>query len=64
MFLVKKENNELTDKPKVFSRKATDHFQVWHKTVKTYFRYEKKKFAVIVNQIAWLGGRLDWNRLF
>jgi hypothetical protein len=35
--LVKKENKQSMNKPKVFSGDTTDNFRVWHKSVKTYF---------------------------
>jgi hypothetical protein len=47
------------DKPKVFAGKTTAIVRVWHKLVKTYFRYERKKFAIDTDKTDWLGGRLE-----
>jgi hypothetical protein len=41
--LVKKENKQPMDKPKVFSGKTIDNFCISHKLVKTYFQYERMK---------------------
>jgi hypothetical protein len=52
------------DKPKIYSGKTIDNFWIWHKSVKTYFRYERKKFTVDADKIDWLGGWLERNALF
>jgi hypothetical protein len=62
--LVKKENKQLMDEPKVFSGKTTDNFQVWHNSIKTYFWYERKKFTVDADKIDWLSGQLEGKALF
>jgi hypothetical protein len=53
--LVKKGNKQLMNKPKVFSGKTTDNVRVWHKSVKTDFQYQRKKFTVDADMIDWLG---------
>jgi hypothetical protein len=37
--LIKIDDKQPMNKPKVFSGKTTDNFWVWHKSVKTYFQY-------------------------
>jgi hypothetical protein len=60
---VKKENKQPIDKPKLVFGKSTDNFRVWHKSVKTYFGYERKSFNVDVNKIDWFGGWLEGKAL-
>jgi hypothetical protein len=62
--LLKKKNKQQMDKLKVFSRQTTDNCRVWHKSVKTYFWYEKTKFTVSAKKNDWLGGRLEGEALF
>jgi hypothetical protein len=52
------------DEVKVFSGKTIDNFRVWHKSVKTYFRYERKKFTDDADKIDWLGSQLEGKALF
>jgi hypothetical protein len=51
------------DKLKVFSGKMKDNFQIWHKSVKTYFQYEKKNFTVDTDKINYLGSQLEGKAL-
>jgi hypothetical protein len=62
--LVKKENKQPMDKPKVFAGKTTDNFRIWYKLVKIYFWYERKKFTVDADKIDWLGSRLNGKACF
>jgi hypothetical protein len=62
--LVKKENRQPMDKPKLFSGKTTDNFWVWHKSVKIYFLYERTIFTVDADKIDWLEGQLEGKALF
>jgi hypothetical protein len=64
MVLAKKENKQAMDKLQVFSPKTRDNFRVWPRSVKTYFRYQSKKFTVDVDKIHWLGGRVEGKALF
>jgi hypothetical protein len=57
--LVKEENKQSMDNLKVFSGKTRDSFRVYHKSVETYLRYERKKFTLDVDKINWLGGWLE-----
>jgi hypothetical protein len=47
----------------VSAEQTIDHFRVSHKSIKTYFRYEKKKFTVALDNIDSLGGQLDGQAL-
>jgi alpha-mannosidase len=62
--LVKKENKQLINKSKVFCGKTIDNFQVWYKSVKIHFSYERKKVTVDADKIDWVGGRVERTALF